>query len=376
MKIAVLTWFRDSNFGTILQAYSLQMFLKKYGHEAYLINYIPPRIPTQHKKLSFAERLSRKYNYLSEKHYVKKNREGFLLKKEAAFKTIDNSCSITSEVVSKEDFIKLNEYFDAFICGSDQVWNPFWLDGRFFLDFVQVGNLKIAYAPSMGVSSISESVGKQIGEFLKDFSYISVREKRAVDLLKPYVDREMSVVCDPVFLLSKESWEKFAESEDRKINEKYVFYYFLSYQPEHWRAAVRFAKSKKLKLVGIPVYGRQYCLNNCIKFPFASPELFVKLINEAEYVLTDSFHATVFSIILEKQFYTFARFRSDNNYSQNSRVENILNQMDLEDRIVQFRNSRINDLSDTNYAGDIAKKKQDYIRKSADFLLNALKEAD
>lgn len=369
-QVGVLTWFRDSNYGTILQAYALQQYLKLEGYDPQLINFMPPREQTKKIELTFWQKCFKKLDWYCERFFAYINKEGFAAKKEGAYSFIDDECKVTEPVVTEDDFAELNDIFDAFICGSDQVWNPYWMDSKFYLDFVKKGKKKIAYAPSFGVTQLEDNTKKRIEGYLVNFDSLSVREKSALLFFDEELQKRMTYVVDPIFLLSKTQWSTIADRV-KKSNEKYIFYYFLSYNYKHWRATQKYAKKNGLKIIGIPVFGRHYYSIGCKKFPFATPEQFLNLIKYAEYVVTDSFHATAFSIRLNKQFFTFERFMNSNEYSQNSRVNNLIHEMGLEDRIIGYNSCSIGEKSEIDY--DIINDRLNiWIEKSKDFLITAL----
>lgn len=372
MKIGVITWFRDMNYGTVLQAFALQQFLIEKGYSPAIINYI---VQSQSKKSkrNIVEKIKGKIEYWLNGNFGTKFSSEFDVKAKSFYDLIDSKCVVTDKVVSDEDFIQLNDQFDAFICGSDQIWNPNWLNGRYFLNFVNSDKIKIAYAPSMGISKIDAVSGAQIADYLKSFSAISLREIQAIDMLKKYCDKDISLVCDPVFLLDKGYWENLAAGE--YPSEKYVLVYFLTFQPEHWKAVKAYAKQNNLSIILIPVYGKEFYLNGCEKYPFASPLQFINLIKHAEIVITDSFHGLAFSILLNKQFYIFERFSESNSKSQNSRIINLLSIFELENNKIDFKDKKIPINTPVDYS-KVNLTLEKLRTSSKKFLLNALENSE
>lgn len=372
MRIGVTTWFRDMNYGTILQALALQTYLKKLGHEPCLINYLPPRNFPKDKRRSFMQKVRGKLDYICTNKYKAVHTETFQHKQDRFFKAIDENCCVTAPVKCNEDFDKLGDKFDAFICGSDQIWNPNWLDKRFFLDYVN-GNekKKISYAPSIGLSELPRERYQDYADLLKDFSAVSLREENAVLQLKEILNKPVQNVCDPVFLLTKAEWLNFSGNE-RKINEPYLFYYFLTYNSKHWLAVKRFAKKHKLKIVGLPVVGRQFYVYGTNEYIAASPADFINYINNAEYVFTDSFHATSFSILLETQFFVFEQFASGFYLNTNARVIHILNKFGISNRLLKHNSTHIPKTENIDFSS-AHKNAEGFIRSSKEYLLNSLK---
>lgn len=359
------------NYGTILQAFAMQRYLEnELKCSAAIINYIPVRKETISNELSIWQRVNRKADYICDNAFRKKYKELFTKKRQRFFSAIDDTCCLTSPIKSDDDFMLLQSEFDAFICGSDQIWNPYWMDPNFYLSFVK-SKKKIAYAPSIGIQTIPDNFFPEIKRLLSGFHAISVREKNGSKQIESIISKKVSNVCDPVFLLDKSYWMKYIEKYSTDIKQDYVFYYLLSYHSEHWRAIKRFASERGLKIVGIPVVGREFYFYRGEKIVDAGPFEFLKLLSSAKYVLTDSFHATSFSIILEKQFYVFERFSPKGQYSQNSRVNSLLEEYGLTNRLLKYCCTHITENKDIDY-GKVKKEHSGFIEHSKIYLKHAL----
>ena len=147
--------------------------------------------------------------------------------------------------------------------------------------------------------------------------------------------------------------------------------YLLSYHSEHWRAIKRFAMENSLQIVGIPVVGREFYFYGGKKIVDAGPFEFLKLLSGAKYVFTDSFHATSFSIILEKQFYVFERFDPRGRYSQNSRVNSLLEEYGLTDRLLKHCSTHITEKNDIDYR-KVTTEHSEFIEHSKTYLNHAI----
>lgn len=372
MRIAVLTWFRDMNYGTILQALALQMYLRDKGHDSELINYLPSRKSTIDNHLSFFERLNRKADFLCTNKYKKDHIEIFQNKAKKFADTIDDNCSVTAPVSSDEDFLKVGKEYDLYICGSDQIWNPYWFEPHFFLDFVSDGKLKVAYAPSLGIYNLPNEFHQLFKKYLAGFAGLSLREADMAVQLSNIIGQQVINVCDPVFLIDKNRWISMS-GEKPLINRPYIFYYFLSYNRNHWEAIKKYARKRGLDIVGIPIVGRQFYVFDGERCIDASPLDFINYINYAECVFTDSFHATSFAVLMKKQFYTFERFQENSAYSQNSRVKSLLNKVDLSNRIMKHNSKHIIQQADIDY-DEISYFLQEYISQSTKYLNGFLQE--
>lgn len=366
MRIAVLTWFRDMNYGTILQALALQMYLRSKGHDSELVNYLPVRKGTIDNHLTFFERVNRKIDFLCTNKYKQDHEEIFRRKTKKFYNTIDDNCAVSVSVSSDEDFKNIGKEYDMYICGSDQIWNPYWFEPHFFLDFVASGKLKVAYAPSLGIYNLPKEFHQLFKEYLSSFDGLSVREAEMAVQLSNIVGRQITNVCDPVFLLDKDTWTSMS-GQKPLVDRPYIFYYLLSYNRNHWKAIIDYARRRGLDVVGIPIVGRQFYVLDGEKHIDASPLDFINYINHAECIFTDSFHATSFAVLLGKQFYTFERFQEKSAYSQNSRVKNLLTKVNLLNRIMKHNSKCIIQKSDIDY-NKISGPLYEYISQSANYL--------
>lgn len=220
---------------------------------------------------------------------------------------------------------KASNAYDAFLCGSDQLWLPQNLGSHFYtLEFVSDDKPKIAYATSFGVSSIPWFQKRRTKNYLNRFAALSTRELKGQKIIEELTGKKVEVVCDPTLLFDAEGWNRIIP--DRKlIDIPYVFCYFLGKNEEHRHIAKKFAKDKALKIVSSPF------LDNFVETDRTFGDIqmydmdaadFVNLIRHAEYVLTDSFHGTVFSILHHKNFITFNRFGNESG-SRNSRIDSL-----------------------------------------------------
>ena len=209
---------------------------------------------------------------------------------------------------TKENVHEAERCFDTFIVGSDQVWNPTWYDSAYMLDFIE-DKKKIAYSASMGVSTLTDEQKDLFRSHLLRFNAISVRENEASATISSILETEVDVTVDPTLLLSSAEWDEI--SSERKVEEKYIFLYLLGENSVVRRIAERFAQKKSMKLVFIPdVLGLYRHSDRKIKgeqLLDVTPNDFISLIKHAEYIITDSFHACVFSILYKKNFFVFER---------------------------------------------------------------------
>lgn len=366
MKIGIITWFTGSNYGTNFQAIALQYYLRNKGYEVNIINY---EIPPSSKKRPFIKRfLNQPRKYLV-KICMKKYEGKIAERDKKLFNAVKNKCILTEKINDREKLIKVCNSFDLLICGSDQIWNPNWYNRFYFADFDEINTKRISYAPSLGVNSISKKIIPEINRSINKMSYVSVREEKAADLLAPYLDEKPEVVVDPTLLLTKKEWTNIFPEKQHETGE-YILAFFLNDERAHLCAIKKFAKQKKCRLVIIPYKGTTYFQKADIRANAGLEEV-LDLIRSAKYILTDSFHMTVFSIIYRKQFYTFQRFEENEFTSQNVRVTNLLALMNLSERLVPFQARSIREKKYINYENHI-KKLNSEIEKSKMFLEKAI----
>ncbi len=309
MKIGILTLFHKStNYGGVLQAYALCKFLNDQGHAAEQILYCQKSTKINKTKITAKKIAEKVFAGIKRRLYRNKNQE-IRKRLETLFVDFRDSVPHSDRVYTKETIGESVSKYEVFVTGSDQVWNPNWHDTSYMLDFVGQGTPKVSYAASFGVERFESIFENILQKNLRDFRGISVREKTAQELLSKVLEQEVEVCVDPTLLLSAKDWDEVAS--DRLMKDKYVFVYFLGNDKKMRRLAEQFAKEKGLRLVMIPdLIGSYTKEDHKMKATFltqATPNDFVSLVKHAEYVLTDSFHACVFSLLYQKEFFVFER---------------------------------------------------------------------
>ena len=332
--IGIITHYHENlNYGGNFQAYALCEFLSQNDFQAEQLSF-PIKIKSliEHPTLSLWKKMKKKglkavFNKIIRRLEAKKKQkieQEIIKQKRKAFYKFNQEIIPHSQTVYGNETIQnaANDY-DVFITGSDQVWNLNWYNSAYFLDFASSNKIKLSYAASMAMDSLTDSHKKLIAEHLKDFKAVSVREKNAVDLLQGTFSGEIQQVLDPTLLLSKSEWE--AVKEEYPIEGKYIFCYFLGNNAKERKLAEDFAKKHNLKLIAIAngYDDIKYFKNSpdCQVLFDISPQQFLSLVENAEYVFTDSFHAVVFSFIYQKQYFVFNRSK---NGEMSSRITSIL----------------------------------------------------
>lgn len=246
----------------------------------------------------------------------------------------------SNTLISKtEDLKEIVDNYDAFIAGSDQVWNINCrdFDDAYYLSFVGNDKKKIAYAPSFGSTNMAKLNIKKYNDYISAFDALSIRENNGSKWIKELTGREAPVLLDPTFLLTKEEWVELSDNMDYKVDKEYIFYYAFSYSDEVNRVVKKFSKETGLPVI---IMDAKSWVKKAAKHGFklserSGPLAFLSLIRNAKYVFTTSFHGTVFSILFEKKFWYID---SAMHNSDDDRAETILDKLGLMDRL---RNSEI-----------------------------------
>lgn len=297
MKIGICTlYFENSNYGANLQAYALCHICETLGYDAEQICYYDSYRIKKFISLSYRAILGKKY-YKSNDFYVRK----------MAIKKFRDSIP-HSKIYYKTTLKKANTKYDAFIVGSDQVWNPSWILPAYTLEFAKQDKLKISYAASMGREKLDDSQQEIFKDILSRMTSISVREKSGVEILEKLTDKRIEWVLDPTLLLSEDEWNQVAS--DRIVNEDYVFCYYLGENENYRRIAKEYANRHGYKIITLPYLSYQYRKADegfgDYKLYDVSPSDFISLVKFSRFVFTDSFHASVFSHLYKKEFVVFS----------------------------------------------------------------------
>lgn len=332
MKIGILTWLHNGNYGSVLQAYALQKALRHQGYQTENIDYAPSTVKKVENLIKNKNSLKlflEKWDAYCAKKVAGSPRE--LSEKQKKFEDFrENYINITRRYSSPKEVATIDGEYDAYICGSDQIWSPVLLNPVFYFDFLSDTERKIAYACSFGVSSIKGKKATKITNYLNRFDYISVRESSGCEIVKNLTGKVVPVMPDPTLLLQRTDWDKVSKY-NLNLN-KYIFCYFLSWNEDYWKYVENVSQQLGYQIVIVPSVKQTYQVDAKI-LKNIGPEEWVGLVKNASYVITDSFHGTVFSIIYNKPFTVLKRFSDDNPRSQNSRIYTLLEHYNLTNRL-------------------------------------------
>lgn len=354
MKVAIMSFPGSPSHGASLQMYALYKTIQYMGHDPVILNYMPAKLYQQYHGVGKK----------TVKSVITNNISRMLIPSSAkAFREFErNLKKIPEEVLTDPTKLAaVTADCDRIIVGSDQVWNMdiTYHDYSFFLDFCRDKFKKVAYAPSFGNDTVYEDEREKIAKLLSEFSFLSAREKKGCEIISELIGREAPMVCDPTFLVCKEEWEKIAEKPD--CHSPYVLYYTVKPSPELYQKALQFAKEHHLKLIKIGGRLRDYFNPEKPAVFGVGPSEFLGLIDNAEYVFTNSFHGTALAIILQKNFYV--------EYSSNTNVRliNLIETAGLRECVVNKVDDYVKNTVEINY-NEVERLLQPLITESMNYI--------
>ena len=321
MKIKTITCHDVYNVGASLQAYALQTYLQNENHDVEIIDYKPDYLSNHY---SFTSVGNPKYNLpIVRVLYIMAKFPG-RLKAKIGKRKKNFDCF-------RDQYLKLTEKryhscqdladdlpdADVYIAGSDQIWNPLFNNGKdpsFFLSFVPDDKTKVSYAASFTLNSIDSDSKHFMKPLLKRLDKISVREKSGINILEN-MGLQGICVCDPVFLLNSNEWKSLAIPYRKK---NYILIYDFDFNPEIYDSVKEYSEKNDLEIVSV------YKKSNLYYERKFGPREFLGMVNNADLVVTNSFHACAFSIIFHIPFIAFSRKES-----LNSRIIDLLDDVKL-----------------------------------------------
>lgn len=336
MKIGVITFHRAINFGAVLQTYALNKYFYNLKMDSEVIDYHCEYIEDFYNPVKLKEKKTF-YKHCKELIY-----SPFLYYKRFKFRRfVSRNVRLSENAVKKSQLVEITNKYDYFITGSDQVWNFKWteFDKAYFLDFVVDTKKKNSFAASFGFSEIPLEYKQEYKELLSSFNQMSVREKEGQLIVKELLEKEIDLLPDPTCLLTVEEWKEVAKNP-KKDN------YILLYSLENSKSILEFTENLAKKTGCEIIYINDGFKKkiNATYARFLSPQQFVGLFLNAKYIVTNSFHGTMYSIIFNKNFFVELQHSST---APNSRLTNVLEFYNLMDRlIIEGKNHKINETID------------------------------
>lgn len=325
----IVTLHRVKNYGSVLQTYASMRTLEKMDIDAKVLDYVPERLEdeTARKLLtSTSVNASGKIKQLIHKAVVAPS---YKRQKKTFDSFLEKYVRLTRRY-SREEIESAPPKADLWCTGSDQVFNTEingGIDGPYYLDFVPDEDRKIAFSASFGMADVSEEAKEETARLLKRYDALSFREQTGVDICKGLgIDGAVNVL-DPALCLKKSEWELLMQ-DIPKAKEKYILVYELNGESDIGHAAKALSEKTGLKVKRVSYYWHHFAKYGKLVF-CPGVEQFLSLVRDAQYIVTDSFHATALSILFERQFYSVLPPKF------NSRVTDILKLFALENRIVR-----------------------------------------
>jgi len=384
-NVAIASVHLKMNYGSMLQSLALQKALGKLNVDNEIIDmtllsgdiarnrrlfymgqaFNPSFIKAKYGKIKFE---------LLKKVILAKQMAG-IEKREQRFRDFASHFMLSKQYKTIDELKESCGGYTDVIAGSDQLWLPINIAADYYtLNFVPDDINKISYGTSFGIADIPERYRQRYKSFLNRINYLSVREETGRDIIRELTGRGAEIVCDPTLLFDRAGWGDIVPG-NRIFDKKYIFCYFLGGNKDHRRFAEKLKGKTGLLIVSLIHMEEYYRHDNSFAdyTPYdIGPFEFVNLIRGAEYVCTDSYHGTIFSMIHEKNFFTFKRFSDASAMSTNTRINSLLSSAGIEGRYLSgTEDAEIVLGKEIDYEG-AEKKLREARRKSCAFLLGAL----
>ena len=321
-RIGILTFLYNGNYGSSLQAYALQRVIRGMGYDCEHLNYRPDTS----EKIRNMLRCGNSPRLLLDgirKRQVREAQAGMREKHRRILSFYESRMTLSPLCRNRKELAEISRMYDLLLAGSDQIWNPVWMNPAYFLDFGEPDQLRLAYAPSMGVSvPPGQRKQRMIRQKLALFDAVSVREEEGARLLVSMTGNRPRVLPDPVCLLTREEWKETAGAPPKAGT--YMLCYFIGENPGYWDRVRQVCGETGLTALVIPVTAESYRQQEFETMDGAGPEEFLAAAAGAELICTDSFHGLAFGTIFEKKVDLIRRYREEDPESKNSRVDHFL----------------------------------------------------
>lgn len=334
--IALVSFYKDYNYGTQLQAYALSTTILKLGESCEYVQYRD--FPKSFRPLLKLWKMFRtilitlglrkdnfEFSYFNSPEF-RKIKHGF-----ECFTT--NYIPESTKVYYKDTLKSANNKYKIVIVGSDQTWSKFMTlnqESYLFLDFVDENIKKCAYAPSLGTTHIDDGYKIKLQQKLVGFNKLSCREPENAKLLSDILGKKVLHVLDPTLLINSREWLSITEDTYVVPEKNYILCYILGEKECISAFAEELGRIKKMPVYYILTRPMYLVKDRVLKD--VCPRSFIKLISLADYVITDSFHGTIFSINLHTNFYSFAKRADTEGFNDNDRIVSFLKILGLENR--------------------------------------------
>lgn len=383
MKIGIITIHNSPSYGGSLQSYALYKYLELQGFDVEIIDLHRP-YQKDYKKSSTYKVYTEKNRYNIFIDFMKKVVRNFLNRRsniesnysQSAYKkflSFNNMVKCSKPYWGCDSLYNNPPIYDAYITGSDQVWNPYqpYCIEPYFLTFAPKGKKRISYAASIGLNKLPEIFESKISQWLNMYDYISVREKNTADYLKSLTGLDITTVADPTFLLDSTYWKKIAVYPQKK---KYILMFTLSCIPEILNYCQQLSKESGLELMSLRMNQSEYNpKDNYTIITDAGPAEFLGYMANAEIVITNSFHGTVFAFLMgAKNVFTYI----PEGNKRGVRIVNLYDELGYPNHILRKNLTKsYSELQSMSLNNELVQKNIERMSTSSRlFLLNSLKD--
>ena len=388
-KVGIVSCYFQHNYGSMLQALATQMALDKLGYENETIDISGFNGEIKKAKMLYFAKASLTSDILLSKLGMATNvlrrklskgayKENTIIRNKKFDDFYKEHFRLSEKYTSKADLgNKCKDKYGAVLVGSDQLWLPGNIAADYYtLNFVPKEVNTIAYSTSFGQSTLPSDSAKKATIFLKKIRHIGVREESGQKLVKELAGRSIPVVCDPTLLFTGDEWMSI-QKEEAKIYEPYILCYFLGNNPPHREFAKRLKEKTGCKIVAL-THLDEYVKSDEDYADYTpydiDPADFLNLIRNAQYVCTDSFHCSLFSMLYKKEFFTFKRYTRKTKSSTNSRLDTLFNLAGVKGRVLNG-DEDIQKCLDMNIDYEKVHKNLQKIREeSYQYLINSLED--
>ncbi len=332
LKAGIITFASAHNYGALLQAYAMQRYLENLGIEAHIINYRPKEIDNVYKLYRIKRtKIFPKKVIMKVAKVVKVNtKDRWKKEKYNNFENFINHTLKTTKAYKKLGQIQSSYLdYDILIAGSDQIWNTDLTRGfkpAYFLEFGKKDAIRISYAASLGREDIDKKYVLFYKRYLKNFDYISVREKSMIPVFEKLTEKEITQVLDPTLLLKKEDYDDL-KKESKYKDKEYIYVHFIGKDEKVIEIADKI--STELNIPILHNFAYNLFENELDSHYCEGPEQIIDVVKNAKMVVTNSFHLTVLSIIYHKKFITIPHMKRP------ERMRNLLEMLKIDDHLIE-----------------------------------------
>lgn len=376
-NIGIITFHESDNYGTCLQAYAMTQIIENLGYSAKIIPYsrIMDTKKVNHTVIEYVQYVLKVYGIRN--LCLRKTIQNAYDLRKSLFENFRRSRLVygDGEFTDFKELEKSEFTYDAYVCGSDMIWSHDRVDDLsvYFLQFVKKGK-RIAFSPSFGSSTLRGYSELELKKYISEMDFLSCREQSGIEIIKKFTDSNVVHTADPTLLLKPSDWNKV--SKDICLGRKYILVYLFEGIPTWAKNVVDdIAQNMNVDIIEIPMTIKQYANNIRKKIQPIGPEEFVGVIKNAEFVITNSYHGLMFSLIFRKPFYVLER----DNHSEWGRYEDrllsALRHFHCEDRYLTEKEKTLINLKVTMDYTKIENSIEALVNTSTHYLEEVLKEA-